>query len=218
MSRAVVIITARGGSKRVPRKNVLPLAGKPLINYGIEAASAAKLVDEVYVSTDDEEIASVATTAGARVIKRPGALATDTSSSMEALQHAYESIPDNETITEVVLLQPTAPLTTASDIDGALALARQKESTVVSAKPCKPFWSFTTTEDFTPLMGWEFFRTRSQDLPAAYEPNGALFIISPEKLDEGFYTPQTRAYIMPGERSIDIDTLTDFTIAEALLK
>ncbi len=224
--RILGLIPARGGSKRLPRKNVLPMAGKPLIAWTIEAALASSVLDRVIVSTDDEEIATVSRGHGAGVLERPPELASDSATGLAVMLHVLRVLAEQgERYNYLALLQPTSPLRTAADIDGAIGLLLEKQAdTVVSV--CEtdhpPEWSNTLPPDHS-LAG--FYRpdvreTRSQDLPISYRLNGAIYIYDCERLlrtasqdmdDNGY------AYVMPRERSIDIDSEIDFAIAELLL-
>ncbi len=220
MTNVLAVVPARGGSKRIKKKNIRPLAGKPLLLYTLDAAREATLIDELVVSTEDEAIARVAETAGVRVIKRPDELASDTAHPIAALQHVLTTLgKEGKEYELVVLLAPTSPLRTAQDIDGAIALSRQHGlATTISVTKANPYWTFTLKEQrVQPVLGWEYFMTRSQDLPTAYRPNGAVYVAKPAALAEGFYHEHITIFPMPEERSIDIDTPFDFTIAEALL-
>ena len=223
-SRILALIPARGGSKRLPRKNVLPLAGKPLIAWSIEAARGAKAIDRVVVSTDDAGIADAAREHGAEVLDRPAALATDHAGTLDVILHALRTL--DETFEHVVVLQPTSPLRSAADIDNAIHLQlKRRADAVVSV--CEtdhpPEWCNTLPDDRS-MAG--FFRpgvrgTRSQDLPTSYRLNGAVYVYRVERLlaqenlemdDNGY------AYVMPRERSVDIDTAIDFDIAELFMR
>ena len=226
--RFVGFIPARGGSKRLPRKNLLPLAGKPLIAWTIEAALNSRQLHRVIVSTDDEEIASVARKYGAEVpFMRPAELASDTATGLDAILHALRTLEANgEHFDYLVNLQPTSPLRSSDDIDRAVALllGRQADA-VISVCPSDhpPEWANTLPADGSLA---KFFRPgirniRSQDLPMTYRLNGAIYIYQCARLlcscslemDDNSY-----AYIMPRERSVDIDTALDFRVAEAILE
>jgi len=224
--RILGLIPARGGSKRLPRKNVLPLAGKPLIAWSIGAALASERLSRVIVSTDDEEIATVARTHGADVpFLRPAALASDTASTLEVLLHALGVLAgQGEQFDYLALLQATSPLRQAADIDSAVSLLLKRQADAVISV-CEnghpPEWSNTLPADGS-LSG--FFRpgirsTRSQDLPTSYRLNGAIYLFDCKRLLESKsldMDDNAYAYIMPRERSIDIDTALDFRIAEVM--
>lgn len=220
----LAIIPARGGSKRLPRKNVLDLAGKPLIAWSIEAAKESQYIDSVLVSSDDDEILSVAKRYGAQSVNRPKELASDTATTIDALVHVLENM--KERYDYVVLLQPTSPLRGAKDIDEAIEyLFEKKAKSIVSVCEMEhsPLWTNTLPEDRN-MQGFlkdEVLNKRSQDLEPYYRLNGAIYICKTEELlqerslflNEGVY-----AYEMAQEKSIDIDTRLDFLIAESLLK
>ncbi|EHP89549.1 acylneuraminate cytidylyltransferase family protein [Methanotorris formicicus] len=221
------LIPARGGSKGLPRKNIKPLLGKPLIGWTIEYAKNSKYIDKVVVSTDDEEIAKVSKECGAEVpFLRPKELARDDSPTIDAIIHAINWFEERGMFFDIlVLLQTTSPLRTTEDIDNAIELfLNNKEAlSLVSVKENEhpPFWSLKIENRFLkPLFGEEYFRKRRQELPKSYMPNGAIFISYVNILKEykTFYTPKTIAYIMPPERSIDIDNEFDFLLAEFILK
>ena len=224
----LAVITARGGSKGIPQKNLSTILGKPLIAYTIEAALQAKTLTRTIVSTDDKTIAQVSKQYGAEVpFLRPQHLATDTATSIAVLQHAVTNLANEEDYKTdlIVCLQPTSPLRTAGDIDQAVNLCLQSGAdSVVSLCQAKyhPYWTKKIFDGRVyPLINEdEQNYTRRQDLPPVYQLNGALYVIRAKVLLEetrilGEYTIP---YIMPQERSIDIDTKTDLQIAELLLK
>jgi len=219
------VIPARGGSTRLPGKNLAPCAGKPLIAWTIEAALVSACFDQVLVSTEDETIASVARACDACVPwLRPPSLATATASSLDVVQHAIAQ--QDWTEGTVMLLPPTAPLRTGDDIREALARMRSTMAwTLVSVTPVThhPYW--TQRRD---ARGWvhAFWpeapppAERSQDLPACYGLNGAIYAatIPVFRALQTFHSPRTQSYVMPPERSIDIDTAWDLHLADVLLR
>lgn len=223
------VITARGGSKGLPRKNIRELHGKPLIEYTIQTAlSAADLFHRVIVSTDDEEIAEIARRAGADVpFMRPQHLASDEAPTLHVLQHAIEYIEKNEgvAIDWVLVLQPTSPLRTREDIESAICLAEAGDcDTVVSVRKiinCHPFKmkKIDAQGGLVSFIDGCVEPFRRQDLtPDAYQRNGAIYLLRRDRLSENrLYGDQVRAYVMPDERSVDIDTLMDFRLAEVIL-
>lgn len=226
--RVLAVVTARGGSKRIPKKNVRFLGGKPLIAWTIEAAKAVSALHAVVVSTDDEDIADVSRMAGAEVpFMRPEALSSDTAASLPVVQHATAFIEQRDAVTFdwVLLLQPTSPLRLPADIEAALALAAQDDSdSVVAVKPMPVHPVFAKKLDehglLKPLLMEEPEGLRRQDVsPAAYCRNGAIYLTKRSVLMEenSLYGKRIRAHIMPEERSIDIDTPLDFALAELLL-
>lgn len=220
--RVLAVITARGGSKGLPRKNVLPLADRPLIGWTIAAARGAACVGRVVVSTDDDEIAQVAQTQGAEVpFMRPADLATDSATSVDVLRHALQACPGHE---YVVLLQPTSPLRLADDIDAAYTHMQG-----LGAPSCvsicevdeSPWLMYGQTEDgrLSRLLPEPPRGYRRQDLPAAYRLNGAIYIARVDWFLAGgsLIGPATVGYRMPADRSVDIDTQADFDHAASLL-
>jgi CMP-N-acetylneuraminic acid synthetase len=226
--KIVALITARGGSKAVPRKNVIPVAGKPLIAWTIEAALGCPGVSRSIVSTDDREIAEVAEKHGAEVpFLRPSELARDDSTSFDVAAHALEWLAgQDETPPDyLLLLQPTSPLRTSDDIDGAIALARERNSAAVvgvcEASP-HPFLARRIEADGTLHRFIEAggMPSRRQDFPPAYFVNGAIYLNRPASLlaTRSFQPPGALAYTMPRERSLDIDTPWDVRLADLLLR
>lgn len=223
MSRKVLaIIPARGGSKGLPRKNIRPLAGKPLIAWSIEAALEVHGIDECLVSTDDPEIAEVARAHGAQVpFLRPAELAADDTPGSAPILHALQTLDFRGTI---VLLQPTSPLRTAADIRGALDLHRPGLDPVVSVRQVedKPNWMFRQEPGgrLRKFLESEPLATRRQDLPPLLIPNGAVYVADSVQFVEtgSFFTERTLGYEMPRERSIDIDTELDLAMAETILQ
>lgn len=216
------LIPARGGSKGIPRKNLYQFNSRPLISYTIEAALSSGLLKEVFVSTDDPEIAKFAEEMGADVIIRPPELADDSAPTVDVALHALRKTGFNGA---VAVLQPTSPLRTSKDIDNALELFRdtpEADSLVsVTDFPHPPFWALKIEGGrLKPLFNHKYLQMRRQDLEKAYIPNGAIFIGERKTLEDRrtFYTENTIPYYMPPERSIDIDTLLDLKIAETIMK
>jgi CMP-N-acetylneuraminic acid synthetase len=221
--RTVAIIPARGGSKGIPRKNVLPVGGRPLIRHTLDAALAARRVDAVYVSTDDAEIAAVAREAGARIIDRPAALSGDTASSESALLHALEVLRETEGLPDVlVFIQCTSPLTRTEDIDGALETleARGADSVFTGS----PFFHFLWREEAD--GGWggvnhdKRVRLRRQERSGEYLETGAVYVMRVP----GFLASRHRffgktvVHPVPPERSFEIDDLLDVRVIEAIMQ
>ena len=215
LPKILAIITARGGSKGLPKKNILNLAGKPLIAWTIEAAQQSKYIDKVILSSDDDEIISVAQEFKCEVpFRRPAELATDEASSVDVLFHAIEKVPGYD---YVALLQPTSPLRTSSDIDSAFELMLSSKASSCSSV-CEtaktPYWMFSMQSNkvLSRLLQLPKNGHRRQSLPLTYELNGAMYLLKIEILySEKCLTPdKTIAYEMCRERSIDIDNLVDF--------
>jgi CMP-N-acetylneuraminic acid synthetase len=224
-ARVLAVVPARGGSKRLPRKNIMLLAGRPLITWTIDAAFNSGVCTDVLVSTDDEEIAVTARAAGAMVPwLRPAHLATDTASSANVIAHAldwYER--EHGEVDAVLLLQPTSPFRSIEAIRGAVsAYVNQTGVTrhpVVSVSPAAshPAWTFAWHDgEFSPSLGWAPLTLRSQDLPSAYALNGALYVIP--AVDARATLPVVRPGILPfvmndARESLDIDTADDWALA-----
>jgi len=218
----LAIIPARGGSKRLPRKNILDLCGKPLISWSIEAALKSKYISKVVVSSDDEEILNISSNFGADIIKRPYELANDTATTFDAIKHTIENV---EKYDYIVLLQPTSPLRNAKHIDEAIELLEIKNADAV-VSVCEmdhsPLWSNTLPEDgnMRSFLREEILNKRSQDLEKYYRLNGAVYICKTDKLLENksfFLKDNIFAYIMDRKSSIDIDEEVDFEIAKVLI-
>ena len=221
--KILAVIPARGGSKGVPRKNIRLLNGKPLIAYTIEEAKKSKYIDRIIVSTEDKEIAEISTKYGAEVIERPAELARDDTPTVDVVLHLLDSLNHYEPDI-IILLQPTSPLRTYEDIDSALVLFINNNcDSVVSVCEIEhtPYWSFKIEDGYLkPIFGEEYLKKRRQELPKVYIPNGAIFITTPDILKKyrSFYCERTVPYIMPIERSVDIDNEIDFLLAEILIK
>ncbi|QSX39727.1 acylneuraminate cytidylyltransferase family protein [Shewanella cyperi] len=225
--RILALIPARGGSKRLPNKNILPLGEKPLLAWTIDAALGSQNVDDVVVSTDSESIAQVALNHGAKVpFMRPERLSGDTTSSMEVILHAIDSLAtDGEYYDCLLLLQPTSPLRGVADIEGAIELFIEKQAKgVVSISPCEhpPLWANTLPESGS-LEGFlrpEIAGLRSQDLPQYYRFNGAIYLYDIKSLRERqqlFLEPDVYGFPMHQENSVDIDTWMDFQLAQLIV-
>jgi len=219
--KTLALIPARGGSKGIPRKNIRLLAGKPLIAWSIQAALACPEIERVVVSTDDAEIAEISRRWGAEVpFMRPAELAQDDSPSMDTVLHALRQLPQFDA---VVLLQPTSPLRTKADIQGCLAMAATEQARCIvsiSEPASSPYWMFTLEQNgsLSKLISAPEV-TRRQDLSPAYAINGALYYAQTGWLraNKNFLTAETLGYVMPPEKSLDIDTPLDWKIAELLL-
>ncbi|MFH1101119.1 MAG: acylneuraminate cytidylyltransferase family protein [Methanobacteriota archaeon] len=224
------IIPARGGSKAIPKKNIIPLAGKPLIQYTIDAALHSKMITKVIVSTDSKEIATLSKKLGAEVpFIRPKHLATDTAKTLDVTIHAIHQMEkkDKKTYDIAVLLQPTTPLRKSKHIDEALQLLiKHKKDTdsVISVVDVGANHPLRMKRIVNGILvnyidqGHEDTRPR-QHLPPVYIRNGALYIAWRDVLLTGSITgKKSRAYLMPPEYSINIDTNLDIPLAEYLLR
>lgn len=224
--RVLAIIPARGGSKRLPGKNIMKFCGKPLIAWAISQAKRSRHVDSVVVSTDDPGIARVAGRYGAEVpFTRPAKLSTDRARSADVLLHCVKWLEKTGRHFDiVVLLQATSPLRTETDIDGAIRLLSLKRATCI-VSVCRaehnPLWMLRLGKSGSVK---KFLKTKDTAGRAArgaiYRLNGAVYVITAKELkrSKGFYGNRTYAYVMPASRSIDIDVKEDFTMAETLAK
>ena len=225
--KLLALITARGASKRLPKKNILKLANKPLIAWTIEASLKSHYIDEVIVSTDDVEIAEISRSYGADVpFIRPPELATENASSIDVLKHAVLTIKNlDRHFDYLILLQPTSPLRKATHINEAIQMYVDKKAKVVISvcEVSHPIeWAGLLPDDLSmdDFFLQELHGKRSQDLPQRYRLNGAIFIINIHEflkhnsimLKEGSY-----GFIMDREDSVDIDNHIDFKFAEFLI-
>lgn len=212
--QCLALITARGGSKGLPGKNIMSVNNVPLIAYTIQAAQEASCIDRVVLSSDDAEIIKTARDWQCDVpFTRPVELASDETSSMDVVMHALEQLPGFDYI---ILLQPTSPLRTGQDIDAAFSLMQKAEaSSCVSVCEAAqtPYWMFHLTQDknMKRVVDVPDSFSRRQDVPPSYVLNGAIYICQTEalKANGGFVAADTVAYEMPLARSIDIDTPED---------
>jgi len=226
--KILAVITARGGSKSIPKKNIKNLAGKPLIAYTIEAAKKSRFLTRTIVSTDDAEIMRIAKRYGADVpFTRPAEFAQDTSTSMEVVQHALRWCKEQkkETYDYLVILQPTSPFRTAEDIDECIKLAVEKKADSVM--------SMKELDDFAPKKIKKiqngkilpYFEdegresSRRQDLEKMYKRNCAIYLTHTRHIARGdLFGKKSHAYIMPEDRSLDINKPADFELAQFLTK
>lgn len=220
-ARLVAIIPARGGSRRVPRKNVRLTGGKPLIAWTIEAAKKAASVDRVVVTTDDAEIAAVANEYGAEVpFVRPPHLSTDTATSADVVTHVIEALALNALPNaSFVLLQPTSPLRTAGDIDAAALLPRSREAVVSVTPLAEPVQWLRTIDAEGRMRRWLERDPDDGRAEQLYHLNGAIYMMRIARfLDNRELIPSDAiAYVMPPERSLDVDTEFDLRFCDFLL-
>ena len=215
------VIPARGGSKGIPQKNIKNFNGKPLISWTIETALRCPLINETIVSTDNQIIADVAKSCGASVpFMRPDELAKDTTSGIKPVLHAIQQLPEYDWI---LLLQPTSPLRKVGDICGIIDLAKDKQaSSAVSVTEaiCHPYWTYTLENGRLINLCKNEKKLLRQDLPPAYNLNGALYLVSRNFLEtkRTLMDESTLAYVMPRHRSVDIDDMDDWEFAEYLIK
>lgn len=222
---ALFLIPARGGSKGIPGKNIRPFCGRPLISRSI--ATARSLADDrdICVSTDSEKIRDVAEAEGLRVpFLRPDSLATDKAGTYEVMLHALDFYRSQGVEYErLVLLQPTSPLRTANDVRGAMSLYTPHIDMVVSVTPAKanPYYDIFETDPesgFLHISKGDGLYTRRQDAPKVWQYNGAVYVINTRSLRRGPLGSFRRRimYEMPADRSVDLDSLLDWQLAESL--
>jgi len=223
----LAIIPARGGSKGLPGKNIKLLLGKPLLAYAVEEAKKSKYITKIVLSTDDAAIAQVGKKYGAEIpFLRPPELATDTSLAPDTYIYTIERLKKEQGYAPeiVVILQPTSPLRTKDDIDNAidLYLARKADSIISVVEfehPIERARILTEDGRLENYQEGKIIPKNRADYRKAYSPNGAIYVLMPSLLvrEKTYYFTNTYAYIMPKERSIDIDTQVDFDIAEFLM-
>jgi len=219
----LAVVMARGGSKGIPRKNLRLVGGKPMLAWTIAAAQGSRFIDRTILSSEDSEIVSVARQIGCEVpFMRPAELALDETSAMDVVHHALGAL--EKTYDFLVLLQPTSPLRSSIDIDSCLMMCHEKTApaAVSVVKVDKnPYWMYSIETDLRlrPLITTEERPTRRQSLPSYYALNGAVFVARTEWLIKtgDFVGPETVAYIMPADRSVDIDTERDLWLANAFI-
>lgn len=226
--RILALILARGGSKRLPGKNIRPLAGKPLIAWSIEAARACAAVSDVVVSTDDAAIADAARAHGARVpFLRPPALAGDTSTSADAALHALDWLARNEgaRFDAVMLLEPTSPLRASTDLPGvADLLARRWHETdavvTVGRVQLEQPAVMKRMDGDGRLAPWVPDDALAKDAPAAWFPYGVAYAVKTEALERHrtFYPPRVLGYTIERWQNYEVDDLFDFLCVEAVLQ
>lgn len=224
--RILGLIPAKGGSTRLAKKNIRQLAGRSLLGWTAEAARASGIIDRLIVSTEDDDVAQAARDLGIEVpFMRPQELARDPAGVVHVALHALETLEAaGETYDTLVTLLPTCPLRSADDIKGAYQLFVERDRPFVlsvSEFEHTPFAALGPTEDgrLEPYMP-EYFGRKSQEMPKAYRPNGAVHVLDVK----AFRAAKTDlaqplvGYVMPRERSFDIDTEDDLRAAEVHLK
>jgi CMP-N-acetylneuraminic acid synthetase len=221
MAEVVGLVPARGGSKGIPRKNLVPVAGRPLLAWTIDAARASSRLTRVCVSTDSDDIAEVARGLGAEVLARPAPLAADDTPMLQVIRHALDELGGCEVL---VLLQPTSPLRRAEHVDGAIDLLLESGAdAVVSVTP--------VPHRFDPgsLMRLEGGRLVAldpdapglrQQKPTLYARNGpAVLALRADRLESGagLYAGDVRPYVMDERDSLDVDGPFELELARLLL-
>jgi CMP-N,N'-diacetyllegionaminic acid synthase len=222
--RLLGIIPARGGSKRLPRKNVIELGGKPLIAWTLESALCSKYIDRIFVSTDNSEIAEIAKNYGVEVpFMRPAELASDHAQTIDTVLHVISELEkQKETYDYVVLLQPTSPLRTVEDIENSIEMLEESKSDgIISVCEAEhpPLWCNTIPNDgsLSGFLDESILNKRSQDLGKYFRLNGAIYICKTTKLIEEkafFLQNNCKAFVMSQESSLDIDNQIDLDFAK----
>lgn len=215
------VIAARGGSKGVPGKNIRLVGGKPLIAWTIESANSSKYLDRVILSSDDDEIITVAKEYGCDVpFKRDSELATDEATGIDVVLDVVNRYPDYDLI---VYLQPTSPLRSAEDIDKAIETCIEFDApscVSVCETEQSPYWMYIQRGSrLEPLIDMPLIQRR-QDLPVTYMLNGGIYVGKPNwlQVERSFISIETVSYVMPKNRSCDIDTEEDFELLEKNFK
>lgn len=223
--KKICIIPARGGSKRLPRKNIKPLNGKPLVFYTIDSVIKSGVFDKIIFTSDDDEINTLVSSNYSSkelsVLKRPDALASDTSKVIDTVLYFLDEEYDQTWLT-----LPTSPLKISEDFVLAAKLLTDDDNSVISFTEMEfpptlglVVKSDNILEDYDQSSPWENGNSRSQDHPMVYRPNGAIYGAWTASLErnENYYIGKTKGYFMPRNRSIDIDTQFDFDLAEFTL-
>ena len=222
----LAIIPAREGSKGIPKKNIKKLVNKPLIAYTISEAKKSKFLSKIIVSTDSKKIEKIAKKLGSETMIRPKKLAQDNSSTLHVIQHVIKNLKslDNFDTDIVITLQPTSPLRTAADIDSAIKLFLKSkcDSVIGMTEVTHPpeFMYRIINKKIKPLIKTKIKSKRRQDMPKTYQINGAIYICNRNLImkKHTMFGKNIVPYLMPSERSIDIDTMFDFDLAKTILK
>lgn len=223
---SIAIIPARSGSKGLKDKNIKELCGVPLLAYSIECALKSQLFDKVFVSTDSEEYALIAEKYGADAsFLRSEEMASDTAGSWDVVREVIEHFErQNEYYDKIMLLQPTSPLRTVEDINNSFQLMDEKGANAVlsvTEADHSPLWCNTLGEDLCMdcFMDEKYLGVPRQQLPIFYRLNGAIYLLRRKELDiHPMFRNRCYAYVMPKNRSIDIDSELDFMMAEYIMK
>lgn len=219
-------IFARGGSKGLPGKNTKLLAGKPLIQYSIEAAEGCRLIDRVFVSTDDAEIARIAKNCGAEVIERPSELATDTAAEWFAWRHAVEYVQGKYgEFNKFISLPATSPLRSVIDVEKAInQLEKTSADICIGVTPANrsPYFNMVRKgkdDSLSLVIEPEGELTRRQDAPIVFDITTVVYATTPSFIKNklGLFSGKVTSVEIPKERAVDIDDIYDFMFAEILL-
>jgi len=214
----VAIIPARGGSKGIPHKNIMNFCGKPLLHWSVNAGTESKYVSKTYVSTDDKKISRIARESGAEIIMRPNKIATDISSSEDALIHAINTIEKKMPVDIVVFLQATSPLREHGDIDSAIErFINTKVHSLFSASKLKDYFIWEKINDKYTSVNYDYLnRKPRQEIKTQYLENGSIYIFTPEliKREHNRLGGNIGIYEMPDWKSYQIDDIDDIEICE----
>lgn len=225
--KSYAFIFARGGSKGLPGKNIKPLAGKPLIQYSIESAASSRLIDQVFVSTDDIDIAEVARVNDAVVIDRPDELATDISPEWLSWRHAIEWVKEHYGPFDIfVSLPATSPLRRVEDIDGAIFKLKEMKSDIcisVTEASRSPYFNMVKQSEigYVELVNKpETDVVRRQDAPKVFDITTVVYASTPDFIlnNYGLFSGTVTSIDVPKERAVDIDDIYDFKFAEVLVQ
>lgn len=225
--RTIAFIFARGGSKGLPQKNIKPLDGKPLIQYSIETALATAGIEQVFVSTDDAAIASVARAAGAEIIERPAELATDTSPEWLSWRHAIDYVRAIYGDFDVfVSLPATSPLRDETDVSAAIKQLLDTGADIcISVTPANrsPYFNMVkqNEDDYVELVNRPATGVyRRQDAPEVFDITTVVYAAKPEFVLEknALFDGKVTSVLIPKDRAVDIDDIYDFMLAEAIVK
>jgi CMP-N-acetylneuraminic acid synthetase len=225
MKKVLGLIPAKGGSTRLPRKNILPLRGKPLLQWAGDALRAGNICDRIVVSTEDEEIANIARDAGFDApYMRPLSLARDPAGVEQVALHCLETMKSRGELYDILIITlPTSPFVTAMDFKAAYKIFQEQNADFlmsVSLYSHTPFAALKLENGTVSPWFPDYFGRKSQAMPNAYRPNGAIHILNVPAFEKtkSYVSSPLYAYDMPWPRSLDIDTAADFALAEALLQ
>ncbi|TPW24806.1 acylneuraminate cytidylyltransferase family protein [Marinobacter nauticus] len=223
MSRIFAFVFARGGSKGLPGKNLLPIGGTPLIAHSINIAKAIPQISRVFVSTEDAEIKKVAQYYGAEVIDRPAELAGDKSPEWEAWRHAIKHLEDaGEEFDTFVSLPATSPLRSVVDVETAIRALDSSTDAVITVTPASrsPFFNMVSRKEdgATTILSPSPGVARRQDAPEAFDVTTVAYVLNKTFILEknGLFDGNVKSVVVPKERAIDIDDILDFKFAELL--
>ena len=225
MKSVFAFVFARGGSKGLPRKNVLPLGGIPLVAHSIKVAKKIESVDRIFVSTDDVEIKDIAHEFGAEVIDRPKELASDNAPEFEAWRHAISHLNDKGENFDVFLSLPaTSPLRNQADVNACLEALDEKTDVVITVTPAarSPYFNMVSRDNngysriLSPSRGY----ARRQDTPQAFDITTVAYALRPKFIlkHNNLFDGNVKSVVVPKKRAVDIDDIYDFKLAEVILQ